>query len=120
MLRMANLKDVAYLQLVVVVLVFGVELRQEVQADSPCTRACPKECLHQKSEDPAVCYFSCVDRCTKGENAETGVHQPQGMKEETIGTDETKNTIPTTKDSDVLKDLIISNYDTKPPSTKQH
>nr|GMC88877.1 uncharacterized protein LOC109180701 [Ipomoea batatas] len=119
---MGNLKDVAYLVVVVVVvLVFGVEL---VQADSPCTRVCPKECLHQKSQDPAACYFSCVQRCTKGEDAQTPV--PQGMKEEAIGKpvpSETKNTIPT-KDTGILKNLIISSYDTKAPkdtaAAKQH
>nr|GLL25655.1 uncharacterized protein LOC109180701 [Ipomoea trifida] len=58
-----------------------------------------------------------------GEDAETPV--PQGMKEETIigkpVPSETKNTIPT-KDTGVLKNLIISSYDTKAPTAaaKQH
>nr|GMC91008.1 Sulfate/thiosulfate import ATP-binding protein cysA [Ipomoea batatas] len=57
---------------------------------------------------------------SKGEDAETPV--PQGMKEEAIPS-ETKNTIPT-KDTGVLKNLIISSYDTKAPkdtaAPKQH
>ncbi|CAH9111723.1 unnamed protein product [Cuscuta epithymum] len=56
-------------RLVVVVLVFALVLsREEVQADSPCTRACPTQCLLHKSQNPTACYSSCLHHCSQGKN----------------------------------------------------
>nr|GMC84916.1 Sulfate/thiosulfate import ATP-binding protein cysA [Ipomoea batatas] len=71
----------------------------------------------QWAEESSDCGRS---SCSSREDAQTPV--PQGMKEEAIPS-ETKNTIPT-KDTGVLKNLIISSYDTKAPKDtavgKQH
>ncbi|RAL49004.1 hypothetical protein DM860_001324 [Cuscuta australis] len=101
-------------------LVLGVELMSHVwvvQADSPCTRACPNQCLVQRSQNPGACYLLCVHQCSKGgRHKEEEATLVSGQTEETVGNSVQSQT---NNEVDIFK-LLLNSTETvaaKAPAT---